>query len=130
MSKNCNYSGLRKGPRIRPLSRNLKAIYHVLSKKLLSWGYNVYVMDSIRTRSRYITINTGKGNILKIRLSDHPPGRHSDADFDVYTGEPRKKALDYKELIAVLEKRLKTNKDRLWTDKDQEKVSTSGALNG
>jgi len=130
LSKNCNYSGLRKGPRIRPLSRSLKAIYHVLSKKLLSWGYNVYVMDSVRTRSRYITINTGKGNILKIRLSDHPPGKHSDADLDVYTGEPRKKALSYKELIAVLEKRLKTKKEKSWTEKDYSKLDGNGTPNG
>ncbi|WP_461246352.1 hypothetical protein [Treponema sp. R6D11] len=87
-------------------------------------------MDSVRTRSRYITINTGQGNILKIRLSDHPPGRHSDADFDVYTAEPRKKALDYKELLKVLEKRLKVKKEKPWTEKGFIKLNETGTHNG
>lgn len=128
MSRNCNYSGINRGPRIPPLSDNLKKIYRVLSKSIVSWGFDVYVTDSVRTRSRYMTIKTGHG-VVKIRLSDHPPGRFCNVDYDVYTGKPRRKALDYKELMAMLEKRLKEN-EKPWADKKKINIDEAGVISG
>jgi hypothetical protein len=102
-----SYSGIRRGPKIPPLSPDLKRIYRFVSKKIMSWGFSVYVSDSIRTRSRYLRIPVGADNDIKIRLSDHPPGRRLwDIDFDVYTGKTRSCALNCDELIEVLKKRL------------------------
>ena len=127
LSRNCRYySALHKGPRIPPLSDNLKRIYRILSQKIMSWGYNIYVSDSVRTRSRYLIVTTRQG-LLKIRLSDHYPKRSSDIDYDVYTGQPRKKALEYRELIAILEKRFGIKKNKPQTEIKKVETSESEA---
>jgi hypothetical protein len=88
------------------LSTSLKNIYQTLKKKITGWGYDIYVTDSRRTKSRYLEIPIGKGRKIIIRLSDHPSWRSWKYNYDVYSDEPRPGAFNYIELIRILEKRL------------------------
>jgi hypothetical protein len=88
------------------LSESLKAIYRIVSQKITSWGFNVYVTDSRRTRSRYLDVPLPRDRKIIIRLSDHPSKTQWRFDYDIYTGGPRRNALNYMELIEILEKRL------------------------
>jgi hypothetical protein len=120
-----NYNG-RRGPRIPPLSPELKRIYRIVTRKIFTWGYNIYVTDSLQTRSRYLKV-LGKKKII-IRLSDHPSRKPWGYDFDVYTGNPRRNAITHEQLIEKLEPILK--KGRTHKSKTLQNPTNSGDSNG
>jgi hypothetical protein len=94
--------------RTTALSASLKSIYRILSRKIMSWGFDVYVTDSRITKSRYLDIPLKNGRKIIIRLSDHPSRKYWKFDYDVYTDEPRRNSLNYMELIGILEQRIHT----------------------
>jgi hypothetical protein len=100
------------------LSESLKAVYRILSQKITSWGFNIYVTDSHKTRSRYLDVPLPGGRKIIIRLSDHPSKTQWRYDYDIYTGEPRRNALNYIELTAILEKRIKPISEKPMTEKN------------
>jgi hypothetical protein len=112
------------------LSASLKAIYRILSRKITSWGFNVYVTDSRRTRSRYLDVPLPGGRKIIIRLSDHPSKTQWRFDYDVYTDEPRRNALNYVELTAILEKRIKPVSKKLMNERVIQKSTKGGNFAG
>jgi hypothetical protein len=91
---------------------NIRRITKAITQKITGWGYDVYISYSGRTKSRYFEFKLRDRRRIKIRLSDHPSKRRWRYDYDVYTEEPRKHAMNYEELLKVLEVRTKLEGER------------------
>jgi hypothetical protein len=92
--------------RDQTLRSNIKQITRYITDKITGWGFNIYVTLSHTSRSRYLEFYVGKRQSFIIRISDHPAGRNWKYDFDIYTNQSRRSAINYLDLIDILERRL------------------------
>jgi hypothetical protein len=88
------------------LRTNIKRITRYFTDKITGWGFDVYITMSRSSKSRYLEFNVGRRRGFIIRISDHPTCRYWKYDYDVYTNRPRRAAVNYVELIKLLEQRL------------------------
>jgi hypothetical protein len=98
------------------LRTNIKRITKYITDKITGWGFDVYISPSRTTRSRYLEFSIGNRQSFIIRISDHPTGKYWKYDYDVYTNQPRRDAINYLTLINIFEQRLfrgKTKQGRL-----------------
>jgi hypothetical protein len=96
----------------RQIRTNIWRIAKAITRKITGWGFDVYISYSGRTKSRYFEFKLRDNRRIKIRLSDHPSIRWWKYDYDVYTEKTREYAMNYEELLKVLEMRTKLERQR------------------
>jgi hypothetical protein len=96
----------------RQIRTNIRRIAKAITRKITGRGFDVCISYSGRTKSRYFEFKLRDNRRIKIRPSDHPSRRWWKYDYDVYTETSREHAINYEELLKVLEVRTKLEGER------------------
>ena len=87
-------------------SNQIRAIHKAIVKRIMGWGFDVWISHAKKTKSRYFEFFVD-GHRIDIRLSDHYSWKGQEFDYDIWVNEPRRHSYSYREWLDDVEKKIK-----------------------